>query len=462
MPGKKKPFIDKNRSVTFRLVHRSQKDPFIANPEAGEHVLAPLPHRSNDDSASTSFLKQKEEQVKYGVYFDDDYDYLQHLRDVNEIVQLVPMDDELSVFRASGRENKEEHKLRLPASLFECQDVELKVGLINQAAPAPGPHPEIDPDIAAILDDEENDVEFEELEDDFISKANAPIGDENHETIQKDGYDSDDHMNGSFEEECGSMHEDMKSRFTEYSLSSSVIPRSEGLQQLDARFEKIYEQYDDSEVGSLESEEDETESGQDDGYGGFIDLHSKRMLDMAEEFERQRHEKRNWFPLSETDDVGGITYCNDEDDVNVETLEKIYIQDKSDREDCETIISTYSNLYNHPTLIKEENIKKVRLDPKTGLPIESIHKGLSKQVLKKLPDDEKVTKESVKSTTSSYARMKDETPEERRLRKQTVKLERRERRNEKKANKLAFKDEELRTKQEEVNLRKNMHLLKLN
>jgi hypothetical protein len=29
--------------------------------------------------------KRKEELLKYGIYFDDDYDYLQHLRDTQEV-----------------------------------------------------------------------------------------------------------------------------------------------------------------------------------------------------------------------------------------------------------------------------------------------------------------------------------------------------------------------------------------
>ena len=43
-----------------------------------------------------SFLQEnaqlrKNEQAKYGIYFDDDYDYMQHLRDADEIneVELV-------------------------------------------------------------------------------------------------------------------------------------------------------------------------------------------------------------------------------------------------------------------------------------------------------------------------------------------------------------------------------------
>lgn len=38
-PRKKKPFIDKKNSVTFHLVHRSQKDPLAADDSAPQHVL---------------------------------------------------------------------------------------------------------------------------------------------------------------------------------------------------------------------------------------------------------------------------------------------------------------------------------------------------------------------------------------------------------------------------------------
>ena len=40
-------------------------------------------------------LKEKrlEEQRKYGVFFDDDYDYMQHLKDVNEVYELEQVTD---------------------------------------------------------------------------------------------------------------------------------------------------------------------------------------------------------------------------------------------------------------------------------------------------------------------------------------------------------------------------------
>ena len=34
--------------------------------------------------------KRREEQRKYGVFYDDDYDYLQHLKDVDELRDVAP------------------------------------------------------------------------------------------------------------------------------------------------------------------------------------------------------------------------------------------------------------------------------------------------------------------------------------------------------------------------------------
>lgn len=48
--------------------------------------------------------------------------------------------------------------------------------------------------------------------------------------------------------------EDTKSRFTEYSMTSSILPRSEKLQLHDDRFEEFYAQYDDEKMGALEEE----------------------------------------------------------------------------------------------------------------------------------------------------------------------------------------------------------------
>jgi len=82
MPKNKKQFIDKKSAVTFSLVHRSQHDPLQADEEASKGVL--VSHMKKDE--------RKEKEQKFGVYFDDDYNYLQHLRDVRELSQVEPTD----------------------------------------------------------------------------------------------------------------------------------------------------------------------------------------------------------------------------------------------------------------------------------------------------------------------------------------------------------------------------------
>ena len=50
---------------------------------------------------------RKEEEQKFGIYFDDDYDYLQHLKDVDEINDVGPGAE---VYRIDAKEKKKEVK----------------------------------------------------------------------------------------------------------------------------------------------------------------------------------------------------------------------------------------------------------------------------------------------------------------------------------------------------------------
>lgn len=58
MPRKKKNFIDKKdpNTYTFSLVHRSQRDPLIADPDAPQLVLAPTVS-ANDNNPQTRTKK---------------------------------------------------------------------------------------------------------------------------------------------------------------------------------------------------------------------------------------------------------------------------------------------------------------------------------------------------------------------------------------------------------------------
>lgn len=135
-PAKKKKFIDKKNAVTFHLVHRSQRDPLQAKEESSKHVLLPVEKKKvivysyidvliytyfanqnayrfwrewNEDAWNTEpvfciYLKElsKEEKLeelhKYGIFYDDEYDYLQHLKDLNEVYELeehVPREEKV-------------------------------------------------------------------------------------------------------------------------------------------------------------------------------------------------------------------------------------------------------------------------------------------------------------------------------------------------------------------------------
>jgi protein LTV1 len=429
--GKKKSFIDRKNASSFRLMHRSQKDPLIADDDAGEHVLHPIGDK-----------KTAEELHKYGVYFEDDYDYLQHLRDVNEVVETD------GVERTQIRLPKA--AVQLPSTIFETKGVELKVGLLNQAAPRNELLPAgIDPDIAAALEGDADfgEEDFDELEDDFIAMANADDGEapmaqstsdsrngqadvmkrfglirERHSSEEDDSEDDEEmnDMHGANEDMSGDEEDDRKTRFSNYSMTSAVIKRPDGLQLIDEHFETLFEEYDEENIGECEVEE-----GQE--IVGFVEPDSDRFQELVKEFQQSKGAPVTLDKPDEQIKKLALEAYRKEQKKG-EELEEITVEapgSKRGRWDCESVLSTYTNIYNHPTLIREEPKRKG---------------GLTKKDLKELEQmDDAVSVMSGYSV--STLRPKGETAEERKVRKTAIKEERRERRQEKKANKDAFKQE---------------------
>lgn len=145
----------------------------------------------------------------------------------------------------------------------------------------------------------------------------------------------------------------------------------------------------------------------------------------------------------------------DEDD-----LEKLVVDARErDKWDCESILSTYSNIYNHPKLIAEPKVNfffcillyliyeryissfnvvfqgpgKIRIDPRTGIPKDVLDAPGGKLTMKALAkfDSQNENRagggpqsvaETMKSTLSILSiRPKDETAEERKERKKALK-----------------------------------------
>ncbi|KAF3688084.1 Protein LTV1 -like protein [Channa argus] len=467
---KKKSFIEKKKAVTFHLVHRSQRDPLAADEKAPQHVLLP--------ATKVEAEERWEEQRKFGVFFDDDYDYLQHLKEASGTSELVAAGPDRRPVHQDEEEEEEERDesisaatIKLPSSVF-ASEFEEDVGLLNKAAPISGPRLDMDPDIVAALDEDfDYDNPNNILEDDFIMKANSSSGAIDIEgDYAKDGDDDDDDewedtdSDGNFDSEGGVSgdegedgldedflfaDEETKSRFTEYSLTSSVMRRNEQLTLLDDRFEKFYEQFDDDEIGALDNAELE----------GFIQPDSARLEEVIKEYFKQKANE-----ALKPDDLGPkelpAVKEEEEEEEEEDEMETVVVEAPEEKWDCETIISTYSNIYNRPKVIKDppKQPKPIRVSNRTGVPLDVLPtRGLTAK------QAERMTRinDSDLPRVSTQPRNKEEGKEERKARKQAIKEERKDRRAEKKANKMAFKEEKVRQEKQMLSLRTNIQGLKL-
>ncbi|XP_019720074.1 protein LTV1 homolog [Hippocampus comes] len=471
---KKKSFIEKKKALTFHLVHRSQRDPLAADEKAPQHVLLP--------AAKADAEKRREEQRNFGVFFDDDYDYLQHLKEASGRTELLAArpspprlcaddDDDDDDDDARDGEHDADQKerslpaasIRLPSSVF-ASDFEEDVGLLNKAAPVSGPRLDMDPDIVAALDE---DFDFDDpdnaLEDDFMAKANAagraPVrGDEDADGDSWEDADDDDDDDGSgsafSDEEGGSAREfpfddeETGTRFTDYSMTSSVMRRNEQLTLLDDRFEKFYEQFDEDEIGALDNAELE----------GYLAPDSARLEEVIKDYFAQKAKE-----ALRPDDLGPkqlpvLQEENEDDDDNEEQeMEMLVVGAPEEKWDCESIISEY-HVAPFTAGKKEEAAKPIRVSARTGVPLDVLPaKGPTARRLERMGGIDGADL----PRAADLPRRKDESKDQRKARKNAVKEERKERRLEKKANKTAFKEEKARQEKQMLNLRNNVPGLKL-
>ncbi|XP_033645205.1 protein LTV1 homolog [Asterias rubens] len=477
MPGrKKKPFIDRKSSVSFHLVHRSQRDPLQADEDSSKFVLL----QKQKAKEKEELEKQKSQEREFGVFYDDDYNYLQHLKDANPAVvwsEPTPSSTQQPQVPVNVQVPPQVSKLGLPSDVFPSETEE-KVGLLNKAAPVYGPRLDLDPDLVAAMDE---DFDFEdpdnELEDDFIliaqdetdhskpsdGKGDGSESDDDEDYLTDELEDSDDEGNPNYDQKTY-LSEETKTQFTNYSITSSVMRRNDGLTLLDDRFEKLYEQYDDMEIGALDHDDidghREVDAENDimkqvmDEY--IASQQKSSLADIRREGKLEDGKKQ----LGDYDE--GVDDENDEEGDENEDRVKLTVTEtkKDERWDCESILSTYSTLYNHPTTIKEPTKKKsgIRLSQKTGMPLDTLPSPgpTKKQQERELHDE--FTLPTIAPTRPTDRK---ETPEEKKLRKQAVKEDRRYRRLEKKANKQAFKDEEKKQGLAMVHLKKNMQGIRI-
>lgn len=452
MPRKR--FIDKDNSVSFHVLHRSQRDPLAADETAPQHVLAEV------GAAPEENLTQRQRNAKFGIFFDDDYNYLQHLK-TSEKQDVVWLQDPVDTKRrkrggepaarddgeASGAAGAAGRALQLPSSVF-ASHVEEKVGLLNRAAPDHDPPGAAEAALAAVMDDEyEPTGQDDELEDNFFELAGGLASDDDDQEIELEVSDLDsdaelaagDHFDpDAMFDPNTTRHRPTKSVFTEYSTTSQGQLSTVAMEALNERFEHFMEgEYPDLEVGGLDSEE----------IAGELDPNSDRLMALVAEFEAAKQK-----PTIEKETV--LRQTTDEPAEDLVYLTVYENASKADRMDCESVLSTYSNTRNRPALI-DAGPAKIKIDKK-GF-VKDDKPKLTKKALAQLErsaggadgaseedmsgsEEDSFGRETLVSRISVLSvRPGGETAEERRARKHELKALRRERIQEKKANRMLTK-----------------------
>lgn len=87
-------------------------------------------------------IRRRQEQIKFGITFDDDHDYLQYLRERGDDVDIIPADPSVM----DVKESKPRATINLPMELLPSEE-QNEVGMLHLAAPVSGPRLDWDPEV---------------------------------------------------------------------------------------------------------------------------------------------------------------------------------------------------------------------------------------------------------------------------------------------------------------------------
>ncbi|KAI1099604.1 Low temperature viability protein [Jackrogersella minutella] len=216
-------WIDKKTAQHFTLVHRPQNDPLIHDDEAPSMILNPtaLPNASKvkklDDLASelgsdAERIRANEgEAASYGVYYDDtEYDYMQHLRDLDsgsgagEVVfieadsksknkgkQKQSLEDALRRLDVEDGERKRDELFGddfLPSKNLQHLTYQAQQDIPDVIG---GFQPDMDPRLREVLEALEDEAYVDEEDDIFVELAKDGQELDDEEFDEDDGWESD-------------------------------------------------------------------------------------------------------------------------------------------------------------------------------------------------------------------------------------------------------------------------------
>ncbi|KAI8610371.1 hypothetical protein BC830DRAFT_1146115 [Chytriomyces sp. MP71] len=263
-----------------------------------------------------------------------------------------------------------------------------------------------------------------------------------------------------------------RTALTNLSMTSSAMVRTKHLTNLDDQFDEALKAYDDDQLGDLEADAFHPETDEPMALdANKPTISEERMNRIFDSFlESTEVVGRKGLVLSKVpnsvkidavrNDLREVTRVTEQMKLSVddtieggEVLDAIlereivdmYPDQNIDKWDVETVLTTYSNIYNHPKLIRDvmTNTKKIRLgrkgpvvvEPKTSAPT-PVSKGDEDE------GDSDMDGDSFPAASNAgKARTKGESKDEKKTRKLAVKEQKKDRRVEKKATKQAFKKE---------------------
>ncbi|CAN6289319.1 unnamed protein product [Urochloa humidicola] len=440
--------VDNNDYTVPGFADEDQFDPSLCDPTADAgHLHA---------SASGSLPEHVRREILELGLPDDGYNYLSHLRELrpsaaaaassfvpSSTVRPEPLPLDVKAYDAS--------RVRVGPSEGELDEGRTMCKVAAKTAPVRRIEKAVDPDVARLLD--ESDVshagsEDEGLEEDFVIVANRAEGEELDEEEEDEEVEDGNGVFSDVEEEFDFEDDDPK-------------PRVRRL--LDEQFDLLaLEEYGDSD-------EDDDKGVKDGEYElpseviNELKLFHSQNVCVDEEYRTPAEFVRRKLDSGTADEVDEsahvIKKCAEyaEKYLNETAEEEVVLvsesSDESEIWDCETIVSTFSNLDNHPGKIETPGIPRRRIprvfpgETATTNDIIKLH-GKEKLPVEYLPqrkrggEKEKKVKLAEASTADKFKKgAEKETKEEKKARKAAVKEEKREARKAKKELKGLYKSE---------------------
>ncbi|KAL0943984.1 Protein LTV1 [Colletotrichum truncatum] len=214
-------WIDKKNAQHFTLVHRPQNDPLIHDENAPSMVLNPVSQKGGSNkgkhlsdlasdlgSDAASIRENEGEAAEYGVYYDDtEYDYMQHLRDLNQGgSEAVWVEASATANKGKAKQQQSledalrqmdlEHKSEalLDESVLPSKNLQRTTYQSQQDIPdaIAGFQPDMDPRLREVLEALEDEAYVDEDDDIFQQLAKDSREIDEYEFEEQYDYDDED------------------------------------------------------------------------------------------------------------------------------------------------------------------------------------------------------------------------------------------------------------------------------